>query len=460
MRRREFLKAGLAVGAVFGAPSVIPSRVLGAYAPSNRITVGFIGLGNQSTVDLPAFLKQPDAQVVAVCDVNTGSVGYNDLKRFLGRKPGQEKVNAFYAEKTASGKYQGCDAYNDFRDVLAREDVDAVALVVPDHWHGLMTVMAARAGKDIYCEKPLSLTVADGQMMVRVVREHKRILQTGSHFRSGPMRRFVCELVRNERIGKLKRIYTVMARNNAESPGPGWKPMPVPEGFDYDMWLGRAPWAPYHSHRCFYRFRFLLDYSGGQTTNFGAHALDVAQWGHGSDATGPVEFEDTGSEFPPEGSLFTTATKIAFRAKYADGVELVGETGDYSPLTRFEGTEGWLQIDHRRGGTLTAHPESLKTAVIGPNEIHLPKSNPARTEDVYREYIPDHVGNFLASVKSREDPIEPVEVGHRTASICHLANIAMLLKRKIRWDPEKEEIGDDAEASAMLSRPMREPWEW
>ena len=176
-----------------------------------------------------------------------------------------------------------------------------------------MTVMASQAGKDIYCEKPLSLNVREGQAMVKTVRARRRILQTGSHHRSGPDARSACELVRNGRIGQLIRIEALVPENNAVDPGPGWQPMPVPEGFDYDMWLGPAPVAPYHADRCLYRFRFNLDYSGGQVTNFGAHSLDIAQWGHGSDDSGPIEFEDTGAEWPAAGSLFNTATKVSFR---------------------------------------------------------------------------------------------------------------------------------------------------
>ncbi len=458
MKRRAFLKTGLSAATAFGLPGLVPRSVFGSLAPSNRIHVGFIGLGNQSRIDLPAFLANDDVQVVAVCDVNTGSYGYNNPKHFLGRKPGLEQVNAHYAQKSPSGRFKGCDAYHDFREVLGRGDVDAVAIVVPDHWHGLMTVMACQAGKDIYCEKPLSLTVAQGRAMVKAVRQHGRILQTGSHWRSHPLVRRACELVRNGRIGKLQRILTSLPLNNAVSPGPGWQPMPVPEGFDYDMWLGPAPAAPYHKDRCLYRFRFILDYSGGQVTNFGAHRNDIAQWGHGTDLTGPIEVEDLGGEFPPKGALFTTALKAAFRCRFADGVELVCRTDAEADFeTRFEGTEGWVQFT-RRG--LKTHPESLAESQIGPNEIHLPVSNSERSgkEERTSYLIPDHVRNFLDAVKSREDPIEPVEIGHRTATICHLGNIAMLLKRKIRWDPQREQIVGDDEAASMLSRPMRPPW--
>lgn len=456
LSRRTFLKtSAAAIGTAAAAPYIVPASVFGAHAPSNRIAVGFIGNGNQSTIDLPAFLQQDDVQVVAVCDVNTASYGYKTPQQFLGRKPAQDKVNAFYAEKKNAGQYKGCDAYNDFREVLARQDIDAVAIVVPDHWHALMVVMAAEAGKDMYCEKPLSLTVRQGQAMVKAVRQHKRVLQTGSHYRSSPANRFACELVRNGRIGKIQRIITQVAENNAVDPGPGWKPMPVPEGFDYEMWLGPAPKAPYHIDRCLYRFRFILDYSGGQTTNFGCHSNDIAQWGLGMDRSGPVEFEDTGAEWPAPGGLFTTATKVSFRARYANGTELICQTAKPGFGTRFEGSEGWVEFGYQ--GVKTS-PESLKTTKIGPNEIHLPVSNPQRQEDSSRNYIPDHVRNFIDCVKSRQDPIEAVEIGHSTATLCHVANIAMKLRRKLRWDPAAEQFVGDDEANAMLGRPMREPW--
>ena len=451
--RRQFLQSAAAVAC---SPYVVPASVFGDAAPSNRINVGFIGTGNQSTIDLPAFLGHDDVQVLAVCDVNTASYGYRDKNQFLGRKPAQEKVNAFYAEKKGTPAYKGCDAYIDFREVLDRKDIDAVVLIVPDHWHGLMTVAAARAGKDMYCEKPLSLTIEQGQLMIKAVREHKRVLQTGSHYRSSPGARFACELVRNGRIGKLQRILTFLPPNNADDPGPGWKPMPVPEGFDYERWLGPAPLAPYHEGRCLYRFRFNLDYSGGQVTNFGAHTNDLAQWGMGTCKTGPIEVEDQGAEFPPQGSLYNTATKVHFRAKYANGVELICATqGPGAFGTRFEGTEGSVQFDYKGVHT---NPTSLKDTKIGPHEIHLFAPVPSRTENNSKLFIPDHSRNFIDCVKSRNDPSAAVEIGHRTASLCHLGNIAMRLRRKLRWDPDQEQFVGDAEANALLRRPLREPW--
>ena len=451
--RRDFLRAT----AMLAAPLLLPASVFGQNAPSNRINVGIIGCGNQSTVDLPAFLGHDDVQVMAVCDVNTASYGYKDKKQFLGRKPGQEKVNAYYASKAPSGQYQGCDACNDFREVLQRPDIDAVAVIVPDHWHAIISVMAAKAGKDVYCEKPLALTVEQGQQMIKATRQHKRILQVGSHLRASPLVRHACELVRNGRIGQVKRVVACLPPNNAIDPGPGWKPMPVPEGFDYEMWLGPAPAAPYHLDRCLYRFRFIFDYSGGQVTNFGAHDFNIVQWALGTDDTGPVEFEDCGAEWPPKGSLFNTATRAHFRARYASGVELECETREPGSGCRFEGTKGWLQVT---GQALTTEPASIKDAPIGPNEIHLAQSNPQRKENTPALFIPDHVRNFLDSVKSRQDPVEPVEVGHRMTNICHLGNIAMLLKRKIKFDPKLEQILGDSEAAKMLSRPLRGTWRY
>jgi ketosteroid isomerase-like protein len=270
LSRRDFLRSSAALATAVAAPTILPSSVFGANAPSNRITLGIIGCGNQSTVDIPEWLKNDDCQIVAVCDVNRGSKGYKNDQQFLGWEPQQKFVNAAYAKKTASGTYKGVQAYTDFRDVLARPDIDAVAIIAPDHWHAVMTVMAARAGKDIYCQKPLTLTIAEGRDMIAAVRKHQRVLQTGSQYRSHALMRQACELVRNGRIGKLQRVETYVAENNFKGPGPGWKPMPVPPNFDYDRWLGPAPKVPYHHDRCFYRFRFISDYSGGQTTTSAA----------------------------------------------------------------------------------------------------------------------------------------------------------------------------------------------
>jgi len=269
------------------------------------------------------------------------------------------------------------------------------------------------------------------------VKRYGRILQTGSQQRSSDNFRFACELIRNGRIGQLKTVTIGLPGNNRECE-PTWTPETVPPQLDYDMWLGPAPWEPYHHQRCHYEFRFLLEYSGGQVTNWGAHHLDIAQWGMGTDDTGPIEVVGAG-EFPQTG-LFTTATKVYFEAKYANGVKVICQTGGSD--TRFEGTEGWLEVS--RGG-IKCEPESLKQATIKPDQIQLYRSR-------------DHKQNFLECIKTRKEPICNAEIGHRSSTLCHLGNIAMLLKRPLKWDPVKEQFIGDSEANRMLWRPRRSPW--
>ena len=448
--RRRFLKraAGTAIG-VIGFPYVAQSSALGkagSIAPSNRITMGFIGVGGMGTNNMRGFMSNGDVQVVAVCDVVKGSDQYGHWYKsgwkgpWFGREPARKIVEDYYGNQKSSGSFKGCSAYVDFRELLAREDIDAVCITTPDHWHAIQVIMAARAGKDIYCEKPLSLTVAEGRAMVEAVRRYGIVLQTGTQQRSKQQSRFICELVRNKRIGELKKITVTIGPNNKVAPERDWQPMPMPDWLDYDMWLGPAPWEPYHKDRCLYTFRFGIDYSGGQTTNLGAHSIDVAQWANDTDRTGPVEVEDLGGVFPKDG-LFTTATYVHFRARYANGVELTCETQKDGPL-RFEGTKGWIQ---RTAGSLETYPESLKTSVIGPNEIRLYESN-------------DHKRNFLDCIKTHSQTAAPVEIGHRSVTICHLGNIAMKLKRKLRWDPDKERFVNNEQANRMLSKPIRSSW--
>lgn len=450
--RRSFLKhvAGAAVATV-GAPWFIPASAMGTAGntpPSERITMASIGCGGMGTNNLRAFLAQPDVQVLAVCDVVTASDEYGHWYKqgwngaWFGREPARKIVDNDYAQKAPSGSYKGCDAYVDFREIIARDDIDAVCITTPDHWHAIPAVMAAAAGKDIYCEKPLCLTVAEGRAMVEAARRYNRVFQTGTQRRSSEPYRFICELIRNGRIGKFQRVLVAIGPNNKQAPPANWQPMPVPEWLDYEMWLGPAPWAPYHKDRCLYTFRFGQDYSGGQTTNLGAHGIDIVQWANGTDETGPVEIEDLGGEFPSDG-LFTTATKVHFRARYANGLELTCRTQE-KELYRYEGTEGWIQMP-TYSTDWTCYPESLKTTVIGPDEIHLYKSN-------------DHHRNFIDCIKSRRPTAAPAEIGHRSTSICQLGNIAMRLGRKLNWDPTAERFTDSDEANQMLSRPMRSPW--
>ncbi|MCK4293261.1 MAG: Gfo/Idh/MocA family oxidoreductase [Planctomycetes bacterium] len=448
-RRQFFKKLGGGVATAIGFPYIVSSMALGKagnVAPSNRITMGSIGVGGMGTNNMRAFLSQGDVQVVAVCDVVKASNEYGHWYKngwqgpWFGREPARKIVQDHYARKTQSGKFRGCDAYVDFREVIARDDIDAVCITTPDHWHAIPVIMAAKAGKAIYCEKPLSLTIAEGRAMATAVQRYGVVFQTGTQRRSNQQFRFICELVRNGRIGRLKKIITSIGANNKEAPPKDWKPMLVPEWLDYEMWLGPAPWVPYHKDRCLYTFRFGLDYSGGQTTNLGAHFIDVAQWANGTDRTGPIEIEDLGGEYPADG-FFTTVTKVHYKARYANGVEVSCKTDPGGPM-RFEGTEGWIQL---KGSKLTSQPESLKSSVIGPNEIHLYKSN-------------DHHRNFVDCVKEHREAAAPIEVGHRSTSICNLGNIAMTLKRKLRWDPQIERFKNNDEANRMLARGTRSPW--
>jgi predicted dehydrogenase len=444
LSRREFIKT-TAAAATLATPYFVPASVLGANAPSNRINVACIGVGNQGFPNLQRFLKQPDCQVLAVCDVNRGSYGYKEPGDFHGREPAREAVERHYAGARDAGQYKGCDAYVDFREVLARDDIDAVMLATPDHWHEPMTIAAAKAGKDIYCEKPLGLTIAGQQKMIAAVRKYQRVLQAGTHERSNPIVRQACELVRSGAIGEVKRVIAYVGRHNKVGPGPGWQPMPVPEGFDYDLWLGPAPDAPYHKDRCLYNFRFNYDYAGGQVTNFGAHSLDIAQWGLGMDGSGPAEIEHVFADYLPKGSLFNAATHTCFRCRYSNGAVVECFTGEPSVRCIFEGTEGMVRVDNQ-GQNFFATP-----AGIWPKNV--------KGSEKYHSGD-DHVRNFLDCIKSRSDPASTVETAHRSASLCHLGNIAIKLQAKLRWDPMLERfVGPNSdEANALLRRPARGPW--
>lgn len=413
--RREFLKSSVVAGAIFAVPTIVPASVFGVNAPSNRITMGCIGMGGKGTGNMKGFKGMSGSEVVAVCDVDAGN---------------REK-----ARQTAG--LDASSSYNDFRDLLARDDIDAVSVATPDHWHVPMSIAAVRAGKDVFCEKPLTLTIAGGRALANEVKRFGRVFQTGSQQRSGGEFRFACELVRNGRIGKLHTIKVGIPGNNRTCP-PTWKAEPVPEGFDYDLWLGPAPWEPYTEQRCHYQFRFILDYSGGQMTNWGAHYLDIAQWGNDADDTGPVEIDGKG-DFPQTG-LFTTAKTVDIEYTYGNGVKLLLKTGGGN--TRFEGSEGWVFVTR---GKIDAEPKSLLKEKIGPDEIQLYKSR-------------DHKQNFLDCIKSRKDPIASAEIGHRSSTVCHLGNIAMLLGRKLKWDPAKERFTNDWAANRMVARSMRAPW--
>lgn len=430
LTRRGFLRrtGAVALGASV-APQIVHAAVLGRdghTAPSERVIMGSIGVGGQGSYNMGGFLGIPEVQMAAVCDVDAAH-----------RERAKATVETHYKDR---GLAADCATYNDFRELLARDDIDALMIATPDHWHGIMGIAAAEAGKDMYCEKPLAHSIAEGRAVTDAVKRNRRVLQTGSHERSRDNARYACELVRNGRIGKLHTIRVFLPIDN-HAPEPNMPPVPVPEGFDYDLWLGPAQWAPYFEKRTHFWFRYNLDYSGGEVTDRGAHIIDLGQLGHGSDHTGPVEVEGWG-DFPKDG-IFNTAMDYEFSFTYADGVRMLCAQRPVRGV-RFEGEDGWVFI-HIHGGNLEASSPDLLREVIGPNELQLGRS-------------PGHHKDFIDCVKTRGIPMAPAEAGHRTATMCHLANIAMRLGRKLKWDPDAERFPDDAEANRMLLAHMRAPW--
>ena len=416
--RRQFVKWGAAAAT---APLVLPAHLLGAGAPSEKITVGFIGMGfHGRDWNLVRYLQFDDARVLAVCDVDHERVV--EAKRIVDKAYGN----------------QDCATYRDFRDVLARDDIDVVVISTPDHWHTLMSVMALRAGKDVQCEKP-TLTIDEGKVLIEVVRETERVFQTSTEDRSVPVYHRMAELVRNGRIGTLKRI-EVQLPPNPKGPGDP-TPQPVPEGLDWDLWLGPAPFAPYTKDRVHWNFRWISDYSGGIICDWGTHFFDTAQWANDTERSGPVEVEGTGTFW--EGGLFDALKDYDVAYRYANGVVMHCQPGE--PGIKFIGTEGWVGNRGWRG-PLEASAKSILETVIGPEEIHL-----------FTDPRGEH-RNFLDCVKTREDPYFPVDVGHRVSTVCHLANTSLRLGRKVRWDPVAEVFEDDDEANATRTRAMREPW--
>jgi len=441
MRRREFLKSA---GALASAPLFIPASALGRdgnIAPSNRISMGVIGTGNQGTGDMQGFLGDKRVQVVAVCDVNRETPGYWE-GAIAGREPARVRVEWHYARDKRAGSYKGCTAYEDFREVIARKDIDSVLIALPDHWHSIPVIEAARAGKDIYGEKPLSLTIAEGRAMCAAVKANNRIFQCGSQQRSDPRFRKACEIVRNGGIGKLKTVTCGLPGGTPDlgKTGDRQDPEPVPDGFNYDLWLGPAPAAPYAPARCFVNFRWILDYSGGQITDWGGHHPDIAQWGMGTVLTGPVAIRNGQAQWAKE-KLWNTATDYCFEAIYENEVKLVVSSRVRGGVT-FEGSDGQVWVN--RGGIETS-PMSLLDYEPGPNEVRLYRSD-------------NHYRNFIDCVNSRQEPIAPIEQAHRSISIAHLGNISLRLGRDLRWDPKQERVLDDDAANQMLSRPMRKPW--
>ncbi len=444
MNRRKFFKHTAQITAAFGFPYVIRPAALGANGaapPSERIVMGCIGVGSMGGGHVRAFMRHSDVRVVAVCD----------LREIFRQKAGN-RVDQHYGDT-------GCATYHDYRKLLARADIDAVTVVVPDHWHALIGMEAARNGKDMYYEKPMSMSVTEDKALRAAVRRYNVVFQFGTQQRSDHRFRLACELALNGRLGKLHTIL-VGSHPSIQCPNQPTQPTPDRKEFDYDTWLGPAPWTPYTYLRCASRamgtpghWTFISDYSlGGLGGAWGIHHVDIAQWANGTDHTGPVEVRGTGV-FPADGQN-DTAIAWEVEHKYANGVRMVHmntkKALEYAPQFSKHhgvgvlclGTDGWAFACR---DFVDAHPKSLLKETFGAGEKRLPVSN-------------DHRRNFLDCVKSRKKTICPVETAVRSDTICHLDHIAMMLNRKLRWDPAKEEFINDQTANRMLTRPMRSPW--
>ena len=442
MHRRRFLQsAGLAVAGA-AAPLVLPSRLFGAQAPSNRITLGFIGTGRQAqSLNLPEFMAVPGVEVVAVCDVDSWRV---DQARTL--------VEGTYAKERGVGSYRGCQTYRDFRELLARRDIDAVMISTPDHWHVPMALAALNAGKDVSLEKPITRYISEGRRLVEVVAKRQRVFRVDSEFRSLERFHRAAELVRNGQIGTLRTIRVSSPKELF--PDEAAVVAPAPAELDYDLWLGPAEAVPYMQKRVhaprdlksrpgWFRSRLFAD---GMLTNWGAHLVDIAQWANNTERTGPIEVQATGTfHDDPVWNVLET-----FNAKYrfANGVEMV-YTMDL-PQIRFEGDKGWLQVNYAASAN---HPELLEAsrpdilrAQLGPRDVRFP----LRSERV----------DFIDAVKSRGQTMEDAEVGQRTISICHLALIGILRQgATLKWDPVAERFPEDPAANAHMRGPaLRAPW--
>lgn len=409
MNRREFI---LAAGAAIPASA------------NDRVNVGFIGVGGRGGDGLIRdFLKHADCQCVAVCDP------FGDRRE---KRAGQ--IDGHYAKKSGAGSYKSVDKYNDFRELLQRRDIDAVAIATPDHWHVPILIAAARAGKDVYVEKPLSPSIKWNFMARDVIRRTGRVFQYGTQQRGAVHVRYGCELVRSGAIGQLRSVDVVSPTG---TPGGVATPMPTPEGFDYEMWQGPAPVRPYTDDRCLRPGHYhIYDYSIGYLGGWGAHPLDVLDWGLPRPMV-PVEYEGTG--LIPKNGLFNTVMSWNVRCRYENGVTMMFTTGPDS--TTFHGSDGWVRICRNKiesepASLAAAAPEISRFAVMGRN----------------------HTRNFLDAVRGQAAPESPIDCAVRSDLISGLSDIAVRTGRKIRWDPVKETIIGDAEAAKMLDRPSRKPW--
>jgi predicted dehydrogenase len=422
LNRRKFIKkAATAAGAAIAIPTIVPSTVFGKEAPSNTILMGAIGIGGMGRGDLGGFLGDKRVRVVGVCDVDS---------KHLNRA--RDTVNRRYKNKD-------CKGYKDFRELLGRGDLNAMMHALPDHWHAIPSIMAAKAGCDIYGEKHFARSIREGRAMCDAVHRYGRIWQTGSQQRSDGRFRFAAELVRNGRIGKVHRVEVGLPTGRG---GGKTAPQSPPSSLDWDMWLGPAPYRPYQGFGPHFQWRWILDFSGGQLTDWCGHHVDIAHWGLGYDKTGPIEIEGKGNY--PDSGLYDVPTEYNFSCLYRSGV-VINVTNDkiHRRGCKWIGDRGWVFVAR---GKIDAHPKSLLREKIGAGEIRLYNSG-------------GHKSNFIDCIYSRKPAICEAEIGFRSISVGLLGEIAMLTGRKIRWNPDTEEIIGDPGASALLGRSYREPWQ-
>ncbi len=451
MKRRNFINK-MALGAVgtLGFPTIVPANVLGGKdAPSNKINIGQIGCGRIArTHDLPGTWKFEKARIMAVCDL--------DRHRTEETK---QLVEGYYAKKTGQSNYMDVKMYDDYREMLLNKDIDAVMISTPDFWHAQPAMEAALAGKDIYLQKPTSLTIHEGRQLANVIKKTGRILQVGTQQRSTSQFRIAAELVRNGRIGKL---HTVKVGLPGDPSGPPAPEMPVPKGFNYDMWLGSTPYVPYteiavHPQKGYDRPGWLRmeQFGAGMITGWGQHHYDSAAWGMDTEYTGPISVEAV-AEFPKSG-LWNVHGDFMAKAEYANGITMY-TSGGFPNGIRYEGSEGWIFVSRGdyaatssdptskvRSKALDASDPKILESVIGANELHLYHSD-------------DQHGNWLDCIETRKEPISPIEMGHRACTVCLITHVAMKVPGKLQWDPSKEHFVNSTEANSWLRRSQRAPY--
>ncbi|MGB5370313.1 MAG: Gfo/Idh/MocA family oxidoreductase [Flavobacteriaceae bacterium] len=451
MKRRKFIaNSTLGAAAMVGFPTIVPAHVLGKDAPSNKINIGQIGCGRIARVhDIQETIQFEGARFISVCDV--------DADRAIDAKV---LIKSHYNNQPGKEGYADVETYGDYREMLLNKDLDAVMISTPDHWHAQPAMEAALAGKDIYLQKPTSLTIKEGQQLMEVVKKTGVILQVGTQQRSMPQFRVAAELVRNGRIGK---IHTVKIGLPGDPSGPDAPEMPIPPNLNYDMWLGSTPNVPYtemgvHPHKGYDRPGWLRleQYGAGMITGWGQHHYDSAAWGMDTEYTGP-KYVEALADFPRSG-LWNVHGDFMVKQEYENGITVL-TSGGYTNGIRYEGTDGWIFVSRgdynasasdpvdmeKSSKALDASDPDILHSTIGENELHLYKSD-------------NQHGNWLECIKTRNEPISPIEIGHRACSVCLISHIAMKFSRRLEWDHKTEMFLNDDEANAMLSRDQRRPY--